>query len=363
MGTKVPRIFLLVLSITATATSLSMNTAPSSPPQKSASLGAKSMRDLVVEAARRDVSRTLDLRGITWLEHVNLVVGSKPLAERFYFDFLGMTRDLGGSFHANLGQQQFHLAENGDPAQRVTGSIGLVVPSLDTLRLRTAAAISDLSATQFSIVDDDKEAGCMTITCPWGNRLHLYDGHVDGQQRPTSDSSQKMVKLHAEGGAYAASRMAVRGKPGIRYVEVTCRAGTAPAIARFYEEMLRCTVSMPMANKAIVCAGPGVHLAYIEDEALSDTDLKDMEGVHICVYADDFEGLYQRLSDRKLIWTNPRFTHLDSCDTWDEAVASRTLRFKDIIDLSTGEKILELEHETRPLSHGQYLKVPKYTEN
>ena len=46
--------------------------------------------------------------------------------------------------------------------------------------------------------------------------------------------------------------------------------------------------------------------------------------------------------------------------TYEEAAASRTLRFKDVVDMDTGTKLLELEHETRPLSHGQYLKVPTY---
>ena len=66
------------------------------------------------------------------------------------------------------------------------------------------------------------------------------------------------------------------------------------------------------------------------------------------------------INEKDLIWTNPRFTRLDSCDTWEEAFSSRTLRFKDVVDLETGEKLMELEHETRPLRHGQYLKVPYY---
>ena len=41
-------------------------------------------------------------------------------------------------------------------------------------------------------------------------------------------------------------------------------------------------------------------------------------------------------------------------------MASRTLRFKDVVDLATGTKLLELEHETRPARHGQFLKVPHY---
>jgi catechol-2,3-dioxygenase len=326
----------------------------------SISLGGVALRQVVLDAARHDSAHTLDVKGIMWLEHVNLVVGSKSLAARFYFEYLGMTKDSGGSFHANLGQQQFHLAENGDPAQKVTGSIGLVVHSLETLRERTAVALEEFKETQFSVVDDAE--GCMTLMCPWGNRLHIYDSQDDDKQSqgPNSDSSQKMVKLHAEGGAYGAHRMSIRGNPGIRYVEVACRPGTTPAIANFYKDMLDCTVSIPTLGQAVISVGPGVHLVYIEDDKLSDDDVKAMEGVHICIYANDFKGLYNRLASKKLIWTNPRFTHLDRCDTWEEAVASRTLRFKDIIDLSTGEKILELEHETRPLRHGQYLKVPNY---
>ena len=114
---------------------------------------------------------------------------------------------------------------------------------------------------------------------------------------------------------------------------------------------------------ATVCVGPGVHLTFVESPILSDDAMKQMEGVHACIYIPNFEQTYNKLKERGLIWTNPRFTHLDSCSTWDEALASRTFRFKDIVDLKTGEKILELEHETRPMMHGQYMKVPPYNPN
>jgi catechol-2,3-dioxygenase len=322
-------------------------------------LGAAALKDLVLDAAYRDVEETVDMTGIVWLEHINLVVGSRQLAERFYFDLLGFSKDKSPSFHCNLGQQQFHLAANGDPAQRVTGSIGLVVPSLETLRQRVDSVIEDLKETQFEIVQDAGDT--MTVICPWGNRLHLYDAEQENQQlEPTSDSPQKMVKQHADGGAYGANRMAVRGQPGIRYIEITCRPGTTSAICQFYQEMIGCSVSKPNKGQAVICIGPGVHLAYIEDESLKDLDIQAMEGVHLCVYAHDFKGLHDRLKAKDLIWTNPRFVHLDTCNTWEEAMISRTLRFKDIVDLSTGEKVAELEHETRPLRHGQFLKVPYY---
>lgn len=317
---------------------------------------SENLRDVVLEAAEHDVSSSLNLKGILWMEHINLVVGSKKLAQYFYLDFLGFTPDASKSFHVNLGQQQFHLAETGGSAQRVAGSIGLVVPSLDTLRERIKDAEEVLKDTQFAIESDTGD--CIILTGPWGNRFHIYSVENDSLTSTVS-TPRKMENLHANGGAYGAHRMAVRGGPGIRYIEVACPPQKSGAIARFYREMCGCTV-METKDKAVVCVGPGVHLVFTESNDLSESDTREMEGVHVCFYADDFENLYKKLSDRGLIWTNPRFTHLDSCDTLEEAIASRTLRFKDVIDLETGEKILELEHETRPLRHGQYLKVQNY---
>lgn len=340
--------FLNVMSVAA----LSMSTSTC----KNLSLGGQVLRDVVLEAAAHDVSQTVDINGILWTEHINLVVGSKELAEYFYLDFLGFTRDAGKSFHVNLGQQQFHLAENGEPAQRIAGSIGLVVPSLETLRERITDAQQVLRDTQFTIESDTSD--CITLTCPWGNRIHLYSVLDDSLQSSLS-TPRKMQNLHAEGGAYGPHRMAVRGAPGIRFIEIACPPSKSAAIARFYRDMVGCSV-METPGRAVVCVGPGVHLVFVESEGLTENDTADMEGVHVCFYADDFSGLYRKLAERKLIWSNPRFLHLDSCDTWEEAVACRTLRFKDVIDLDTEEKILELEHETRPLRHGQYLKVPRY---
>jgi len=331
--------------------------------------------------------QSLDLNGVAWLEHLNLVVGDMSTATKFYIDFLGMTAERDPnpkSNHFNLGQQQLHLAaskNDDDPPQRVTGSIGLSVPSLQRIRERVGNAKSELAGTYFSVVEDDKEQ-IMTVTCPWGNTIHLYDLSIDEDCQSTdgtSQSSQKMVKLHGKGGAYGPHRMAVRGNPGIRYVEIACRVGTTESIAEFYEKMLGCHVSRTKAGAfldsttnsgrddgsidvqvVVVCVGPGVSLAFVENDHLSEDIVKQMVGVHACVYIPNFRQTYDTLKERNLIWTNPRFTHLDSCDTWEEAYASRTFRFKDMLNIRTGEKILELEHETRPMMHGQYMKVPPY---
>eukprot|EP00584_Thalassiosira_punctigera_P003434 CAMPEP_0172529222 /NCGR_PEP_ID=MMETSP1067-20121228/3361_1 /TAXON_ID=265564 ORGANISM="Thalassiosira punctigera, Strain Tpunct2005C2" /NCGR_SAMPLE_ID=MMETSP1067 /ASSEMBLY_ACC=CAM_ASM_000444 /LENGTH=415 /DNA_ID=CAMNT_0013313241 /DNA_START=21 /DNA_END=1268 /DNA_ORIENTATION=+ len=368
------------------ASAFAASVSSSSPPSSAAAMAAAAasttvgphvLRVLVQDASVSSQEKSLDLGGIVWLEHLNLVVGDMALAKKFYVYFLGLSRDDNPK-HFNLGQQQFHLAASDDPPQIVTGSIGLTVPSLQRIRERVENAQSELEGTLFNI-SGDYEDNVMTVTCPWGNTFHLYDISVDDQHPAGagSESSQKMVKLHAEGGAYGTHRMAVRGSPGIRYVEIACRAGTVDSIAEFYEKMLGCHVIRTRAALAggdsttggseaeaiVVCVGPGVHMTFVENRHLSDDIIKRMEGVHACFYIPSFQSAYDMLKDRNLIWTNPRFTHLDRCDTWEEARASRTFRFKDILDLKTGEKVLELEHETRPMLHGQYMKVPSYVPN
>jgi len=326
------------------------------------SVGAASLGNAVIEASRYDESKSLDLCGVAWLEHINLVIGSKLLAEKFYQDFLGFSRDPDAKFHMNLGQQQFHLAENGEPAQKIAGSLGLVVPNLDHVRKGINKAREELKQTMFDILEDNVEEGYMTVSCPWGNIIHLYcmAQYDEKLKLMSSTSSKKMVKLHSPGGPYSADRICIRGKPGIRFVEIICKKGSIAAINRFYEEMLGCNTVILSEGNLAVSVGPGVHLIFTESDVLTEKDVESSKGVHICIYAHNFESLYHKLSARNLIWTNPRFTRLDTCDTWEEAKASRTLRFKDIIDLGNGEKLLEMEHETRPLKHGQYMKVPYY---
>jgi catechol-2,3-dioxygenase len=292
-------------------------------------------------------------------------------ASKFYVDFLGMTpeRDANPkSNHFNLGRQQLHLAaaeHDGDFPQRLTGSIGLTVPSLQRIRERLDNARSELRGSLFSVEGDD-DVNVLTVSCPWGNIINLYDMSIDDESQFTdaaSLSSQKMAVFHSSGGVYGPHRMAVHGNPGIRYVEIACRKGTIDSIAKFYEELLGCHVTRKYElGLVIVCVGPGVHLTFVENEQLTENSMKRMEGVHVCIYIPNFQRTYLLLKERNLIWTNPRFLHLDSCDTWEECVSSRTFRFKDIID-ETGNKILELEHETRPMLHGQYMKVPPYRPN
>ena len=148
-----------------------------------------------------------------------------------------------------------------------------------------------------------------------------------------------------------------------------------------------------------VGAGPGVHLLFVESgEGFGEEEERRMAGVHICIYIDKFRRSFDRLLARKLLWTNPRcaprlpadpalltshwdtfqsrlphtppstltippsstVARLDTCDSWEEAVAGRQFRFKDVVDPKSGEKLLELEHETRSVRHFQFLKDVHY---
>ena len=81
-----------------------------------------------------------------------------------------------------------------------------------------------------------------------------------------------------------------------------------------------------------------------------------MQGAHICVYIDKFKERYHLLQEKGLIWTNPRFSKDDTCDTYEEAKTNRQFRFKHIINPDSGETLFELEHEARALRHYQYMK-------
>ena len=338
------------------------------------------LRSVVTEAAQKEIdSDSYDISGILWMEHVNMVVGNREQAEYFYRDLLGFNRDETTDYlHMNLGQQQFHLELDEDfSPNRIAGGIGLVVPDLQTVKARIPTALNDLKDTQFQILSDNDDADdddCLVLQGPWGNTFYVYDVLGDSKPSyfiPAPASSRLMENLHAVGNFYGSHRMAVRGKPGIRFLELACPPGKSSKVAAFYKKLLGCSVQEFNNKKqdgsnhdsvgVVVSVGPGVHLVFVErslDDPIKSQD--DMKGVHVCFYVNNFEQLYKDLSNRGLIRTNPRFTQFDSCDTWEEAKASRTLRFTDIVDLDTNEKIIELEHETRPLRHGQYLKTINY---
>ncbi len=357
-------------------------------------LSATELKYLVVQAALQEEEndgddRFLDVPGIAWMEHLNLIVGhtseDRAVAESFYLDTMGMTPDKGKSFHVNIGRQQFHLAtpkRDDEIPHRIHGSIGLVVPDLDTLwgRLEAARENSGFENTLFDFYkeEDGTSTTVIHVRCPWGNVFRCYSAGDRGSSLVADynieESPQKMTNLHSPLiGMHGADKMGVLsvGGPGIRYVEFVLPQGVkAQDVCDFYVGTVCCSASVGKSTSGVECClvsvGAGLHLVYVEAPASSSLSKEQeddlfhrMKGIHLCIYVHEFRSLYERLKDRSLVWTNPRFTHLDTCDTWEEAKKSRTLRFRHIAD-AENKVLMEMEHETRPLRHGQFLKVPYY---
>ena len=319
---------------------------------------AAGLAEVVRSAALHDSS--LDTGGVLWLEHVNLVVGNRAQAEHFYIAFLGCTADPSPSFHCNLGRQQFHLSE-GD-AQLLTGSFGVAVPSLDTVRARAAEAAAALQGTHFAFRD---HGHALEATCPWGNTFFLYPMAVPAEaQAGTAEDAPKLARRQA---GFEHSLGVLGDQPGIRFLEVRVPPGTARRVGRFYEEMLGAHVVFDAeGHGAVVALGPNVHAVFTDIPGLSEAALARMQGIHLCIYIVGFRQAYERLQARSLIWTNPRFVHLDTCDTWEQARASRQFRFRALCDPdqpqggSGAAPLLELEHETRACAHFQFMKLVEY---
>lgn len=373
-------------------------------------LTGNELRTMAVEAAMREEEEQwedgvddvfLDVPGVAWMEHLNLIVGhrseDRKVAEAFYIDVMGMTPDKSTSFHVNLGRQQFHLAtpkQEDEIPHRIHGSVGIVVPDLEVLWGRlTATRDDDEGLFGDTLFDFYREDGATTTTihvrCPWGNVFRCYsssDRGIGVLQSEVEKSPQKMSNLHASHiGVHGADKMGVLsvGQPGIRYVEFILPVGAkAEKVCEFYKQTLHTQASVATApdsgaNCCLVSVGPGVHLVYVEapsslssSSTTSNGDIerelfRKMVGIHVCIYVHNFHGLYKRLKNKSLIWTNPRFTRLDRCDTWEDSRKSRTLRFKHVIDETNSDSnepivLMTLEHETRALRHGQFMKAPYY---
>ena len=258
---------------------------------------------------------TQDVGNVLGLEHVNLVVPDRDIADRFYITGLGFTRDaymdLGmiGTTWVNLGSQQFHLVHGTEP-QRLRGEIGLVVPAPDSVARRLTRLVDrfePLASTAVACIEDDHG---LLVTGPWGNRFRLHGpDDVAG------------VEL------------------GMPYVSIDVAPGTSEAIAAFYREALAAPALVDTTAdgrpRAAVAVGRHQHLYFTETEQ----PIPDYDGHHIAVYLHNFSSPYHWLTEHGLI----------SRET-DE----HEYRFIQIVDPADGSVCTELEHEVRSMFHPMF---------
>ena len=254
------------------------------------------------------------------------------------------------------------------------GSIGLALPDARAAKAR----LQKLAAACPAVVVESHCDERFSVRCPWGNVFHCYDcaefraspltdeegaaTTASAAAAVTAEAVPKMAAMH-EGAAHdLGGRVAVRGGPGIRYAHFRCgdASGVAAAYARHLSAGGAAPVSVPVSQETAgglsaahaVSAGVGpVHLIFEHAPPDAAADAKQ-RGVHLCVYVDQFADRYAAL--KPTVFTNERFRHLDTCDTLDQALASRTFRF-------TLPDLPDLEFETRALSHKSFMKPVFYT--
>lgn len=251
-----------------------------------------------------------DIGNIVALEHVNVQVPDQALATLFYVVGLGLTRDpyltVGlNNMWVNVGEQQFHLPTRS--AQVVPGHMVLVMPNLDNLKANLAAVEKGLAGTQFKWSAED---GFVAVTCPWGNRFRCYQA-----AREFGD-------------------MAL----GMPAVEFLVRPGAAGAIVNFYDKVFGSPGTVEKQREGAlgrVKIGRHQWLMFRETNAAQPA----YDGHHIAIYVANFSGPYGLLQQRGLI---------------SEDVRNHQFRFKDIVDLDSGNTVFLLEHEVRSLHHPMY---------
>ena len=253
---------------------------------------------------------TQDIGNILLMEHVNFLVPDQQMAINFYISALGLTRDpymmVGkDNLWANAGKQQFHLPTRGQQVLR--GHVGIELQDMDSLKHRLEAAKPLLEGTQYRY---SVEGETIEVIGPWGNKFHCSQGATSGNEMPV----------------------------GIRYVEFTVPKGTTRGIARFYNEIIQAPASVSGdtgEDLATIRMGLNQELRFRETSAT----LAPYDGHHIAVYISNFSGPHAFLKERGLITeeTNPY-----------------QYRFQDIVDLDTGEKLFEIEHEVRSATHPMF---------
>ncbi len=245
-----------------------------------------------------------DVGNILALEHVNVTVPDQSLATFFYINGLGFTRDPYidfGPFNVwvNVGNQQFHLP-TGQP-QRLRGQVGIIVPDLNSLKLRLERIRNRLADTLF---DFKVAKNHILVTCPWGNKIKCFTGNL-------------------------------RMQLGMAYVELDVQAEHLPGIARFYSKTFNSPVSRTK-NTCSVAIGREQVLRFKAARKLPAYD-----GHHIAIYVADFSGPYEKLKRRKLI---------------TEESDQHQYRFNQIVDPDSGKYLFEIEHEVRSLYHPMFTR-------
>lgn len=291
----------------------------------------------------QQADRSQDLGNLVHLEHLNLEVPDRELADIFYAEGLGLTRDSAMQGHPrvtwyNIGRQQFHVAI-GNKSQRTPLPVKLVLPDHSSLLDRLKSTANKLDKTDFAF--DQTDSGRVTVTDPWGQ--------VYVVQAPSDDSN-----LDA----------------GIQDIPLPCAPGTAAAIGAFYEQVYKARVTYNIkggAEYASVLAGPGTTVTFLESNKYKDAAaaIGSFEGWHIAFYLADFSSVFNAVNNAGLNLLHHKYS--DKAPTLQDALKCSQFRMSTIVAVSDspadaavrftkGDSLYSFGHELRSMYHPRYLR-------
>jgi hypothetical protein len=317
-------------------------------------------------------TRTIvDKSTLTLLEHINLNVPSHQSVLPFYFDILGCGLDprkaknlkegaAKKTIWANCGASQFHLPF-GETAQRIPGHVGLKFDSLESLKNRLAEHGDNKQALQSYEVGTDprSQRDFVKLVDVYDNVFYcrVGDATANGDMRQPMIAPDETSQWGEYAERYGRTESDCRG---IDYVEFHCPIGTAEKIALFYESVLDAIttcIDLGDGTKIAIIALGNVDDMGKADQSLlfreSEEKVPEYDGHHLAMYvgesAADFEQAFKNSQIAGVVWVNPRFS--DKADTLEGARKWKQFRFKDIVDMETGETVFVLEHEMRSIEH------------
>lgn len=186
------------------------------------------------------------------------------------------------------------------------------------------------------------------VTGPWGNRFSLRIANAE--QKVAYGESYGVLPNMRPPPPPKPGKEPKKASPkptclglGDIYVEVPM--GAAAKIARFYKEIFHFDVQENSPGNWSVVGGPNGNCQALRFQDVAGA--KAWGGEHLAIYIGDYEGTFERVDKIGKVWQNPRFIKVDNVRTLEEALKAQQFRFKDVIDLDTGELVFELEHEVR----------------
>jgi len=319
------------------------------------------------------------------LEHFNINIGPEWTEdlESFWFQVLAAGVDSRAAevmqranvvkqpLHwANFGLQQAHLPcqregryENMEGLkdwtnmQKIRGVVGIEYPQ-DTWKelvarieaVASTGAQSSLGGIEVSLKTEEM----IEFVACYGNRFRVIpmkESHFIGPKFPLPASGTKCLPGTRPAGL------------GIRYIEyfVPVSARALQSIAETYEVVLGAKVRRSTDGAKIevvigIAENPQF-IKFVEKESVGP-----YEGDHLAIYVNDFINMFNRARNVKLgkdksktvsiVWNNPCFTM--KYDTLEQVKRLNEFRFKDFLNLETGEVVYQLEHEVRSLAHSGF---------